>query len=128
MASMACLIDKFFICLTNTSCNILGDCVVSMDDNPVTSTRDFTERVKKAPTQNRIATLLLERPVDVVAIQTVKAALEAEKTTLIDPKMAYDAAQIGLEEVKRIQAGSLAASIKGIYQTEQRQPASPGTT
>lgn len=61
----------------------------------------------------------MERPIDPVAVQIVRIALAAEKTTLIDSRMASDASQIDHEEAKRIQAGLVVAPSKGIYQVRQ---------
>lgn len=82
---------------------LIGDCVVAIDDVPVTSVRDFTDRITKSLKSTRVSILTIERAIDPIAINTVRLALLAEKTTFIDHPIPQDAAQIGLEESERIQ-------------------------
>lgn len=88
---------------------LIGDCVVAVDDVPVISTRDFSDRVTKSLKNTKISILTLERPIGPIAIQAVRVALLAEKTVLIDPHLAQDASQIGVDEAKLIQNGQVPA-------------------
>lgn len=80
---------------------------MAVDDVPIISTRDFSDRVTKGLKNTKISMLTLERPIEQTAIQAVRIALMAEKTTLIDPRLAQDACQLGLDEAKRILNGQV---------------------
>uniref|UniRef100_A0A0M3HEV0 PDZ domain-containing protein n=1 Tax=Ascaris lumbricoides TaxID=6252 RepID=A0A0M3HEV0_ASCLU len=116
-----------------TSC-LMGDCIVAVDNVPVSTVATCRDRIVAAFTNNNFLVMTLERPVDKQAVRVVKYALLVEKTPQINPRqvevsrMAADTTKIGLDEANKIRTAMVAAPGRGIYQSKRRkvgQPVSP---
>uniref|UniRef100_A0A915B757 PDZ domain-containing protein n=2 Tax=Parascaris univalens TaxID=6257 RepID=A0A915B757_PARUN len=110
-----------------TSC-LMGDCIVAVDNVPVSTVATCREKIVAAFTNNNFLVMTLERPVDKQAVRVVKYALLVEKTPQINPRMAADTTKIGLDEANKIRTAMVGAPRRGIYQSKRRkvgQPVSP---
>ncbi|KHN82024.1 hypothetical protein Tcan_16935 [Toxocara canis] len=110
-----------------TSC-LVGDCIVAVDQMPVTTVATCRDRIVAGFTTNKYLVMTLERPVDKQAVHVVKFALWVEKTPHSNPRMAVDTTKIGLDEANKIAASLVPAPKKNIYRSKTRklgQPTSP---
>ncbi|KAI6213598.1 hypothetical protein M3Y94_00168900 [Aphelenchoides besseyi] len=104
---------------------LIGDCVVELNGEEIHSTSAFTSRITKSLKSHKIAVLTLERPINAIAVNTVRAALLAEKNTLFDSRLAPDAAKIGEEIARQFLSGHMHIEVKSILRSANANGQNP---
>uniref|UniRef100_A0A914P8S9 PDZ domain-containing protein n=1 Tax=Panagrolaimus davidi TaxID=227884 RepID=A0A914P8S9_9BILA len=97
---------------------LVGDCIVDVDGDPITTVNDCSEKIVKGLKQKKYVMLTIERAATPMTIRAVRCALFAEKTMPIDPRLATDTQKIGEQEAGRIKAGKVPAAPKGILKSQ----------
>uniref|UniRef100_A0AC34FVE5 PDZ domain-containing protein n=1 Tax=Panagrolaimus sp. ES5 TaxID=591445 RepID=A0AC34FVE5_9BILA len=64
---------------------LVGDCIVDVDGDPITTVNDCSEKIIKALKEKKYVMLTIERAATPMTIRAVRCALFAEKTTPMDP-------------------------------------------
>uniref|UniRef100_A0A914YY46 PDZ domain-containing protein n=1 Tax=Panagrolaimus superbus TaxID=310955 RepID=A0A914YY46_9BILA len=96
---------------------LVGDCIVDVDGDPITTVNDCSEKIIKALKEKKYVMLTIERAATPMTIRAVRCALFAEKTTPMDPRLATDTQKIGETEAGKIKSGKVPNAPKGILKS-----------